>query len=125
MSKRQHGSTLAQTQPLKKPRKDQVVHPLLSPNCTIYVRNINDKVSNETAKKGLYVLFSTYCDVLQIYYTNTGRLRGQAWLVVGSIEEAELALIRLRGITVFGKSLQMEFSKNTSKLVSRLEGVSV
>lgn len=70
-------------------------------------------------------MFSTYCDVLQIFYTNAGKLRGQAWLVVSSIEEAELALVRLRGITVFGKNLQMEFSRNTSRLVSQLTEVSV
>lgn len=125
MAKRQRGATLASLQPSKKPRNDRIIHPLISPSCTIYVRNINDKVSKDAAKRSLYILFSTYCDVLQIFYTNAGKLRGQAWLVVSSIEEAELALVRLRGITVFGKNLQMEFSRNTSRLVSQLTEVSV
>ncbi|VEU23994.1 DEKNAAC105200 [Brettanomyces naardenensis] len=89
----------------KKRRKN-----LVEPNYTIYVKNLNDKVSKSAMQRNLYVLFSTYCDVVRISYRNKGKLRGQAWLNVSSIEDAELALVRLRGISMFGKKVEMEFS---------------
>lgn len=41
--------------------------------------------------------------------------------MVSSIEEAELALLRLRGISVFGKDIRMEFSKSESKIIEMLK----
>lgn len=86
---------------------------------TLYVRNLDDKIPILKMKQNLYILFSTYGDVVQINYTNRGSLRGQAWVVFGSVQEASVALSNVLKYNFFGKSIEISYANKESSVVER------
>ncbi|SGZ58226.1 CIC11C00000004742 [Sungouiella intermedia] len=95
--------------PSKKPR--------LEVQQTLYVHNLNDKISRSLLKHNLYLLFSTYGDVLDINM----KLRGQAHVIMESKEAAARALKSLLDHPFFGKPLHIDFSKSKSKCIELAE----
>ncbi|OWB86665.1 hypothetical protein B5S33_g5373 [[Candida] boidinii] len=86
---------------------------------TLYVRNLDDKIPILKMKQNLYILFSTYGDVVQINYTNRGSLRGQAWVVFSSVKEASVALSNVLKYNFFGKSIDISYANKESSIVER------
>lgn len=95
--------------PAKKPR--------LEVQQTLYVLNLNDKINRALLKHNLYLLFSTYGDVLDINL----KMRGQAHIVMESKETAVRALKILLEQPFFGKSLRIDFSRSKSKCIELAE----
>lgn len=48
-----------------------------TPNQTIYINNLNEKIKKNNLKKLLYMLFSQYGKVLQIVACKGLKMRGQ------------------------------------------------
>ncbi|KAG7691393.1 hypothetical protein KL930_005307 [Ogataea haglerorum] len=90
-------------------------------NYTLYIKNLNDKLPAAKLKQNLYILFSTYGDVIAINCTNRGKFRGQAWVALSSIEEAQAALSSLNGQLFFGKQLVIQYSNTKSHIIEQLE----
>ncbi|SCW02394.1 LAFE_0F05468g1_1 [Lachancea fermentati] len=86
-----------------------------SPKNTLYVHNLNDKVRIKTMRENLYLFFSTYGEVLQI--SMSPKLRGQAFVVLRSVDEANLARLSLQGDQFFGKPVHIQFSKHNTKSI--------
>lgn len=95
--------------PSKKPR--------LEVQQTLYVHNLNDKINRVLLKHNLYLLFSTFGDVVDINM----KMRGQAHVILESKEAAARALKALLDMSVFGKPLRVEFSKTKSKCIEQAE----
>ncbi|SCV06015.1 LANO_0H20230g1_1 [Lachancea nothofagi CBS 11611] len=93
--------------------------PKLEPKRSLYVNNLNDKIKMQTLRENLYLLFSTFAEVLQV--TVSKATRGQAFIVLKSVDEANLAMISLQEEPFFGKPLRIQFAKKDSLLV--LQGV--
>ncbi|KAG7887700.1 hypothetical protein KL905_005295 [Ogataea polymorpha] len=91
------------------------------PNYTLYIKNLNDKLPAAKLKQNLYILFSTYGDVIAINCTNRGKYRGQAWVALSSIEESQSALSSLNNQLFFGKQLAIQYSNTKSHIIERLE----
>lgn len=96
-----------------------VKRPRLEVQQTLYVKNLNDKISKHTVKHTLYLLFSTYGDVIEILMPK--KMRGQAHVVLDSKALANNALRGLQKTPVFGKELQIDYAKTKSKLVLTIE----
>lgn len=85
---------------------------------TLYVSNLpSDNIS--LIRQNLYVLFSTYGEVLDI---NTKKeLPRQAFVILNDENSSKLALRELQGIEFLGNKLNIEVAKSKSKLVESLE----
>lgn len=73
-------------------------------------------------KRSLYMLFSTYGQVLDIIALKTAKMRGQAHISFADTTSAALALRNLQGFDIFGKSMNISFAKDKSNVIKRLEG---
>ncbi|KAK6460343.1 hypothetical protein DFJ63DRAFT_290608 [Scheffersomyces coipomensis] len=89
----------------------------LKPCQTLYIKNLNDKINPKVMKHNLYLLFSTYGDVIQIH----NRKRGQAHIVFGDVDSSSLALRSLQSDVFFDKPLVINYSINESSIITRLK----
>lgn len=88
-----------------------------TPNNTIYINNINEKIKVDELKQGLYQLFSQFGDILEIHARKSFRMRGQAFIVYREINSATQAKSMLNGFPLFGKQIRINYSKNVSDVV--------
>lgn len=75
------------------------------PSQTLYVRNLNDKVSKEDLRRALYTLFATHGHILDIVALKTAKMRGQAHIVYRNVQESTQAMQTLQGVEFLGKEL--------------------
>jgi len=95
---------------------------LLSPNQTLYVSNLPDKLQKQDLRRELYLLFSTYGSVLDVVALKTMKMRGQAHIVYKDIQTAAQAMRHLENFEFFGKQLKIEYAKSKSNFVAKLDG---
>ncbi|KAK6459520.1 uncharacterized protein RJT20DRAFT_5088 [Scheffersomyces xylosifermentans] len=112
--KRPDEETGAVTENAKKIKLDQKN---LKPSQTLYVKNLNDQIHPKIIKHNLYLLFSTYGDVIDI----NNKKRGQAHIVFNSVQNASLALKCLQAEEFFDKELVINYSINESDIIARLK----
>ncbi|KAL6947596.1 hypothetical protein ACO0RG_000171 [Hanseniaspora osmophila] len=79
------------------------------PTHTLYIHNLNWKIEHGKLRENLYLIFSTYGEVLNIYMNH--KLREQAFITFKSVDEANFAKISLNKEMFFGKPLHIEYSK--------------
>ena len=72
---------------------------------TLYVRNLNEKVSKSDLRRALYTLFSSYGHILDIVALKTTKMRGQAHIVFRDSESSSQAMQTLQGFEFLGKEL--------------------
>ena len=77
----------------------------VEPIQTLYINNLNDKLSKEQLKQSLYLLFSQFGTILDIVALKTERMRGQAWVSYLSVQNATDAMNKLQGFDFFGKPM--------------------
>jgi RNA recognition motif-containing protein len=85
----------------------------LEHNETLYVNNLNDRIASKKLKDELMTHFSKFgpCDIIVM---SSLRRRGQAWVIYETRDSSETALNSLQGESIFGKSMRIAFSRNTS-----------
>eukprot|EP00919_Chromeraceae_sp_WS-2016_P030222 GHVR01071766.1.p1 GENE.GHVR01071766.1~~GHVR01071766.1.p1 ORF type:complete len:119 (+),score=13.15 GHVR01071766.1:49-405(+) len=93
-----------------------------NPNQTLYVKNINDKLSIDDIKANLYELFTAYGDILDIVTVKSNKMRGQAFIVFRELTASSTALRSLQGFNFCGKELSICFSNSESDAVAKLNG---
>lgn len=86
---------------------------------TLYLKNLNDKVNKNVLQHILYVLFSTYGDVLCVMMPP--RLRGQAHIVLDTKQLANNAVRGLQGLLLFGKPVIIDYAKTKTHFVENYE----
>ena len=77
----------------------------VEPIQTLYINNLNDKLSKEQLKQSLYLLFSQFGTILDIVALKTERMRGQAWVSYLSVQNATDAMNKLPGFDFFGQPM--------------------
>ncbi|SCU80175.1 LADA_0B05468g1_1 [Lachancea dasiensis] len=90
--------------------------PRLDPKQSLYVNNLNDQIKLSKLRENLYLLFSTFGEVLQVKVSKS--TRGQAFIVLKTLDEANLAMISLQQETFFGKPLRIQFAHNESHILT-------
>lgn len=94
----------------------------IPPNNTVYVNNLNERVKVEDLKKGLMTAFSQYGTILDIVAMKTRRTRGQAFVVYRDISAATQAVRNLQNRPLFDKPMRVQFAKDKSDAIAKLDG---
>lgn len=95
--------------------------PQLPANETLYIRNLNERISITALKRDLAALFSKYGLKEVIAHKNI-RMRGQAFIVFDQPQDAEKAMRDLQGYPFEDKPMLLQFAKSKSdRTVQRLD----
>ncbi|KAI8075805.1 uncharacterized protein B0P05DRAFT_546476 [Gilbertella persicaria] len=94
----------------------------IDPNQTLYLTNLNSRVTVEELKLSLYGLFSTYGPILDITAKKTEKMREQAFVVYSDVSCATLAMRSLNGFTFFDKPMKIDYAKTKSDVVAKIDG---
>ncbi|KAK6884722.1 U1 small nuclear ribonucleoprotein A [Candida tropicalis] len=89
---------------------------MIEPKKTIYVNNLNEKVSINKLKKELNKTFTPYGKILQITAFKTLKLKGQAFITFDNIESA-INSLELNNIEIFNKPIKITFANSNSDIV--------
>lgn len=89
-------------------------HILHMSETTLYVRNINEKVSLNKVKPVLRRLFERYGEVIQLTAHQNLRMKGQAFVTYADPKSTEKAIKKLQGRPVFKKPIVIEYAKTNS-----------
>jgi RNA recognition motif-containing protein len=89
----------------------------LAPSQTLYIRNLDDRISVNELKRQLYCLFSFVAPVVEIEARRGVKTRGQAWVSFTTVETASTAMQRLQGFNFLGREIAIEFAKSRSKSI--------
>ncbi|CAL52253.2 Nucleotide-binding, alpha-beta plait [Ostreococcus tauri] len=89
---------------------------------TLYVNNLSEKISKQELRMALYSVFSSFGKILDIVAARTYRLRGQAWIVYDTMDEAQRAFEGLQNFPFYDKPLKIAFANLSSDVILRREG---
>jgi len=93
------------------------------PNQTLYLTNLpSAKIQKYDIRLSLYMLFSTYGPVLDVVAMKTQKMRGQAHITFRDIQTATQAMRSLQGFEFFGYKIQIQYAKNKSDTLAKLDG---
>lgn len=81
---------------------------------SVYIRNINEKVSINTIKSKLTEIFDKYGPIQSITAHKNIRMRGQAFVSLESEEKSQQAIKELNGTQLFEKKIEVSFAKSSS-----------
>jgi RNA recognition motif-containing protein len=95
---------------------------MVTPNPTVYVKNLDWKLKKNLLKRGLYVLFSRYGKVVEIIALRRDGLRGQAFVIMQDVPSATAVIAHLSGYSFFGKDLILQYARSTSDRIARRDG---
>ncbi|KAK5204524.1 hypothetical protein LTR72_010164 [Exophiala xenobiotica] len=97
-----------------------------TPNQTLYLRNLPEKLNKTELKRALYMLFTTYGPVLDVVTNRVGAksqsMRGQAHVVYRDIQTSTQAMRALQGFEFFGKEMVIAYGKGQSSIIPKLRG---
>ncbi|CAG0899149.1 unnamed protein product [Darwinula stevensoni] len=97
----------------------------IRPNHTIYINNLNEKITKEELKKSLYSIFSQFGQILDIIALKTLKMRGQAFVIFKEISSATNALRSLQGFPFYDKPMRIQYSRSDSDVISKMKGTFV
>ena len=95
----------------------------VSPNETLYVNNINEKIKPDLLRENLYYLFIQFGDVLEINIRKSKKMRGQAFIIYKEVNEATRAKISLDNFLFFGSRIKVNYAKKKSDLILKIKGI--
>lgn len=84
------------------------------PNATLYINNLNDKITKDELKLQLYALFNTYGRLVDIVASKTPKMRGQAFLVFADLAGATTAMRACEGMIFYEKPMRITYAKTKS-----------
>ncbi|KAI5963643.1 uncharacterized protein KGF55_002523 [Candida pseudojiufengensis] len=87
-------------------------------NHTLYIKNLNNKINKSQLKHTLYLLFSTFDDILSIRF---GSNVHEAFIVFSNSKAATLAMRSLQNEKLYGKEMLISFSTHESKIIESLK----
>ena len=96
-----------------------------TPNQTIYVSNLYEKLSKDELRKSLHAVFSQFGKILDIVCMKSYRLRGQAWVVFAEMPSATNALRLMQGFPFYDKPMKIAYARTKSDAVAKLDGTFV
>ncbi|CAG8656854.1 3017_t:CDS:2 [Acaulospora morrowiae] len=96
--------------------------PCTTPNNTIYINNLNEKIKIPALKKTLQTIFEQYGEILDIVARDTLRMRGQAFVVFKEQESAVNAIKGVQGFALQGKPMVIQFARTKSDAIAKLDG---
>jgi len=89
---------------------------------TLYVSNLNDKISVSDLKALLYEFFAAFGQVVAVQIVKKKPIRGTAFVSFKTVTQASIALRNSKGSILCGKELQVQFSRKRSDEVHKVLG---
>ncbi|KAG8525506.1 uncharacterized protein KY384_009150 [Bacidia gigantensis] len=93
-----------------------------SPNQTLYLTNLPEKLRKHDLRLSLYTLFATYGPVLDVVAMPGNKMRGQAWVAFRDTQASTQAMRSLQGFDFFGKQMTIRYAKGKSNAIAKLDG---
>ena len=84
---------------------------------TLYLNNLNEKISTKVLKETLRNLFRTYGTVLDVVAHRNVRMRGQAFVSMANRDAAARAVKEVKGFPLYGKPINVQFARTPSDAV--------
>ena len=98
------------------------------PSCTLYLQNLPHKENPKELKTTIFHAASAYGSVQSIfmcYNRRVAKLQGQAWVTFSTQKESESAQRGLNGMSLMGRKILAQFSKEKSDVAKRMQGEAV
>lgn len=96
--------------------------PCTTPNNTIYINNLNEKIKLPALKKALSTIFEQYGEILEIIVQDNFRMRGQAFVVFKEQESATNAIKGVQGFALQGKPMVIQYARTKSDAIAMIDG---
>ncbi|KAF2217204.1 hypothetical protein CERZMDRAFT_108998 [Cercospora zeae-maydis SCOH1-5] len=90
--------------------------------CSIYVRNLDEKVKIPALTTALKEVFSECGTVVDVIAKSSVKRKGQAFVVYEEASEAQDALDILQGFDLLGRPMELAFAKTKSDMTVLKEG---
>lgn len=81
---------------------------------TLYIRNLNEKVSVNTLRRLLESIFAKFGDVLQITANKNIKMKGQAFVTFANKLQSAEAMEKLQLYELFQKPIEISYAKTNS-----------
>ncbi|EME80376.1 uncharacterized protein MYCFIDRAFT_31866 [Pseudocercospora fijiensis CIRAD86] len=94
----------------------------VTPNQSLYIQNLPEKLQKADLKRNLYMLLSTYGPVLDITALKTPKMRGQAHVLFRDVNSATQAMRHCQGYEFFGREMKISYAKSRSNTLAKLTG---
>ena len=91
--------------------------PEVRPVETLYLNNLNEKITTKIMKQTLRNLFRQYGVVLDVVAHRNLRMRGQAFIAMTDRAAAARAVKEVRGFPLYGKPINVAFARTPSDAV--------
>ncbi|KAJ3325447.1 hypothetical protein HDV06_004306 [Boothiomyces sp. JEL0866] len=105
-----------------KPERKPQAPPPTTPQATLYIRNLNEKLGVNTMKMALEAIFSQFGKIVEIRVKKHIKHRGQAYVSFESREVAAFAMSKAQGFPLFEKPMDVQFAREPSFAVTALDG---
>ncbi|CAH8320712.1 unnamed protein product [Eruca vesicaria subsp. sativa] len=99
--------------------------PEATPNQTIYINNLNEKVKLDELKKSLNAVFSQFGKIVEVLAFKTLKHKGQAWVVFDNPDSASNAISKMNGFPFYDKPMRIHFAKTKSDVIAKADGTFV
>ncbi|RUP47735.1 RNA-binding domain-containing protein [Jimgerdemannia flammicorona] len=96
--------------------------PCMTPNCTLYINNLNEKVKIPALKKTLENVFKQYGEIIDISAHGNFHRRGQAFVIFKDEESATRALKEVQHFVLYSKPMVIQYARTKSDAIAQLEG---
>ncbi|GLT42441.1 hypothetical protein SLA2020_164390 [Shorea laevis] len=97
----------------------------ISPNMTLYINNLNEKIKIDQLKKSLLAVFSQFGKILDVLTFKTLKHKGQAWVVFEEVNSASNALRQMQGFPFYDKEMRIQYAKTKSDIITKADGTFV
>ncbi|KAG8763335.1 hypothetical protein FRC15_008037, partial [Serendipita sp. 397] len=78
---------------------------MTAPNTTLYIKNLNDRITKDELRAQLYALFLPYGPILDVVALKTTKMRGQAFVVFQDLAAATSAMRAWNGEFFYDKAM--------------------
>ncbi|KAI5358862.1 putative RNA recognition motif domain, nucleotide-binding alpha-beta plait domain superfamily [Septoria linicola] len=93
-----------------------------SPNQSLYIQNLPEKLQKHDLKRNLYMLFTTFGPVLDVTAVKSAKMRGQAHVLFRDSNTATQAMRQCQGYDFFGREMKISYAKSRSHTLAKLTG---
>ncbi|CAN0923339.1 U1 small nuclear ribonucleoprotein A [Linum grandiflorum] len=97
----------------------------VTPNMTIYINNLNEKIKLEELKKSLHAVFSQFGKIVEILAFKTLKHKGQAWVVFEDVQSATNAMRQMQSFPFYDKPMRIQYAKTKSDAIAKADGTFV
>lgn len=95
----------------------------LKPIETVYINNINDKVSLKKVNEELLKVFNKYGEIIDIQLKKNLKMKGQAFITFDSLKSAKDAIKANNKTVLFGKPLKITYAKTLADIKTTEEDI--